>query len=151
MDCLRAAMLTLSFPGTRRWRRSAIPCSIPDAVHRIRTTSAGNSLLLRQCICSNLEDCSSGAGDSRRRECADQGEFALNPQPPALTHMGSIIWKSQKEWSASASFVDHHVIAQDGQEPTHRSDQLVAARLSPPNAGTSCRRKQNWWAQMAAT
>jgi hypothetical protein len=79
-------------------------------LHGIGATGAGDSLLIRQSICAYLKDCTSAAGDSHGREYADQGEFALNAQPPTLTYMGSAIWKSQQEWSASAPFVDHYVL-----------------------------------------
>jgi hypothetical protein len=79
-------------------------------LHGIGATGAGDSLLLRQSICNYLKDCTSPAGDSHGREYADQGEFALNAQPPALTYLGSTVWKSQQEWNASAPFVDHYVL-----------------------------------------
>jgi hypothetical protein len=79
--------------------------------HVIGATGGGDSLLLRQSFCSYLKDCTSAAGDSHGREYADQGECALNAQPPALTYMGSTIWKSQQVWNASALFVDHYVLS----------------------------------------
>src|SRR5580698_6096815 len=69
-------------------------------LHGIGATGAGDSLLLRQRICSYLKDCTSPAGDSRGREYADLNEFALTALPPALTYMGSAIWNNQQEWNA---------------------------------------------------
>jgi hypothetical protein len=68
---------------------------------------------LRRAICDFVKDCTSLAGelDERQREYADQDEFSLSAQPPALQYLGERVWKTSREWSAAAPFVVHWKLA----------------------------------------
>ena len=44
------------------------------------------------------------------RDYADSGEFAEGSKLPSFEYMGTPVWTTQSEWSASAPFVDHYVL-----------------------------------------
>jgi len=68
---------------------------------------------LRRAICTFVKDCITPAGelDRKQREYADQDEFSLTAQPPALEYLGQRIWKTSNEWSAAAPYVVHWKLA----------------------------------------
>src|SRR5215472_17814831 len=68
---------------------------------------------LRRAICDFVKDCITPAGelDAKQREYADQDEFSLTAQPPALHYLGERVWKTSREWSAAAPYVVHWKLA----------------------------------------
>lgn len=64
---------------------------------------------LRKAICSFVKDCTTSAGelDQKPREYADQEEFSLTAQPPALEYLGERVWRNSEEWRAAAPYVVH--------------------------------------------
>lgn len=68
-----------------------------------------DSWALRKAICSFVKDCTTSAGvlDEKPREYADQDEFSLKAQPPALEYLGEPVWRNSEEWRAAAPYVVH--------------------------------------------
>jgi hypothetical protein len=79
-------------------------------VHGINQVGAGDSLLLRQGICKYLGECTV---NKLERIYAD-GPFAVDAQRPALAYNGTPIWPTQRDWNASAPFIDRYEISGNG-------------------------------------
>jgi hypothetical protein len=75
-------------------------------IHGIGAEQAGDSLELQRRLCKVLSYCH---GDRKVREYADRGVF-LPSNPPGYQYMGANVWRSPKDWTASAPFVDHYVV-----------------------------------------
>lgn len=80
---------------------------------------------LRRAICEFVKDCTSRAGelDEKQREYADQDEFRLSPDPPALKYLGERVWKTTEEWSAAAPYVVHWKLVRS-KGPTIYVDEI---------------------------
>ncbi len=79
-------------------------------IHGIGQTSAGNSALLRNSICTRLRLCAAGDWKNAGVEFADKGEFSPSVQPPTLQYLGEPVWRNEAEWQAAAPFVVHWVV-----------------------------------------
>jgi hypothetical protein len=79
-------------------------------VHGIDQVGAGDSILLRNSICTKLNLCATIDWKNAGVEFADKGEFADGAQQPSLLYMGTPIWNDAAEWHASAPFVVHWVV-----------------------------------------
>jgi hypothetical protein len=84
-------------------------------VHGMDAAGSGDSLVFQKGICEILKDCT--LPSSAARDYADSGIFAINSAPPPVQYMSQPVWKSADEWSASAPFVDHYVIARSNGGP----------------------------------
>lgn len=93
-------------------------------VHGIDQVGAGDSVLLRQSICSKLKLCDVADWKNAGVEFADKGEFDPAVQPPALEYLGSPVWKSAAEWHAAAPFVVHWVVHLRGHAAALEVDEI---------------------------
>lgn len=84
-----------------------------------------DSWKLRRGICEFVQDCVTPAGelDEKQREYADQDEFTLNTEPPALEYLGQRVWQTPKEWNAAAPYVVHWKLARSSG-PTIYVDEI---------------------------
>ncbi|MGD0347442.1 MAG: hypothetical protein ABSA85_11840 [Terracidiphilus sp.] len=96
-------------------------------VHGISQVGAGDSLPLRESICTRLKLCDVKDWKNAGMEFPNRGEFADGVNPPSLAYLGSPVWKNADEWHAAAPFVVHWVIQLRG-----RSALLVVDEI-------------NWW------
>jgi hypothetical protein len=78
-------------------------------VHGIGATGAGDSLEFQKGVCAWVKGCTVPA-TAVSRDYADSGEFAGGAAPPRLEYMGTGVWTTTQDWSASAPFVDHYVL-----------------------------------------
>jgi hypothetical protein len=88
-----------------------------------------DSQLLRRSICKHLKDCIKDGGELDGTEYADQGRFSLDAVPPALSYMGTPVWKSEssghsEEWNASSPYVDHWKLLRKSGAQTIYVDEI---------------------------
>jgi len=87
-------------------------------VHGIAQEGAGDSLEFQKAICERFECVSQPkAGQYDKRDYADQDDFDPAATPPPLEYFANsklsaegLVWRTKKEWTASAPFVDHYRI-----------------------------------------
>ncbi len=103
----------------------------------IGQVGAGNSVVLRDAICSRLKLCEKSDWKNAGAEFADKGEFADGVEPPVFQYLGNPVWNNPEEWHASAPFVVHWVV-----HLRRHSAVLVLDELNwwPPVMALKCRR-----------
>lgn len=87
-------------------------------VHGIAAMGAGDSWAFQKGICGFMKGCQpTNTPVPVEREYVDRGAFQSGANPPAFAYMGKPIWSNPSEWSASAPFVDHYVLARTDGAP----------------------------------
>lgn len=82
-------------------------------VHGIGQTGAGDSTMLRKAICRYGGVCQ--VTSLGRLYAA--GAFTVGTLPPSFTYLGTPVWTSAEDWSASAPFIDRYRISGPGHVP----------------------------------
>lgn len=87
-------------------------------VHGMSAMGAGDSWAFQKGICGFMKGCQlTNTPVPVKREYVDRGAFQSGANPPAFDYMGKPIWSNPGEWSASAPFVDHYVLARANGGP----------------------------------
>ncbi len=93
-------------------------------VHGIDQVGAGDSAMLRDSICTELDLCAVGDWKNAGTEYADKGEFSSDVEPPTLEYLGNPVWGSSAEWHAAAPFVVHWVVHLRGHSAVLVLDEI---------------------------
>lgn len=87
-------------------------------VHGMDALGAGDSWTFQRGICGFLEGCQMpDTPVPVEREYVDRGIFQIGANPPGFDYMGTPIWSSATEWSASVPFVDHYLLKRSDGGP----------------------------------